>query len=100
MSTQKVKRYTKEQKNELVELFRKSGQSATRFCKERSLSYPTLKRWLGPQPSKPVQFVEIGEADPGGGRLSVALPNGLWAEFPLSTDKSVVTAWIRELKAC
>ena len=100
MSTVRGKRYTQEQKKELVELFRQSGMNASRFCKEMNVSYPTLRRWLGPEPSKPVRFVEIGEADPCGGRLSVALPNGLWAEFPLSTDKSVVTSWIRELKAC
>ncbi|MEM9159222.1 MAG: transposase [Verrucomicrobiota bacterium] len=100
MSTERGKRYTQEQKQELLELFSQSGMNVSRFCKEMNLSYATLKRWLSPEPSKPVQFVEIGEADPSGGRLSVALPNGLWAEFPLSTDKSVVASWIRELKAC
>lgn len=100
MTTEKGKRYTQERKRELVELFRQSGQSATRFCREMNVSYPTLRRWLGPEPSKPVRFVEIGEADPGVGRLSVALPSGLWAQFPLSADKAVVASWIRELRAC
>lgn len=83
-----------------MELFRRSGKSASRFCKDQRMSYPTLKRWLGPDPAEPVQFVEIGEDDSNGGRLSVALPNGLWAEFPLDAKRSVVAGWIRELKAC
>ncbi|MDQ8183899.1 transposase [Pelagicoccus sp. SDUM812005] len=100
MSTERGKRYTAEQKQELLELFRQSGLNASRFCKEMNLSYPTLKRWLGPAATKPVQFVEVGGAEPGEGRLSIALPNGLWAEFPLDADRSVVAGWIRELKAC
>ncbi|MDQ8184195.1 transposase [Pelagicoccus sp. SDUM812002] len=100
MSTERGKRYTEDQKKELVELFRQSGLNASRFCKEMNVSYPTLKRWLGPQPAKTVEFVEVGEAEPNDARLSVALPNGIWAEFPLSAEKSVVASWIRELKAC
>ena len=100
MPTERGKRYTEDQKRELLERFRQSELNASRFCREMSLSYPTLKRWLGPGPSKPVQFVEIGQAEPRGGRLSVALPNGLRAEFPLDAEKSVVASWIRELKAC
>lgn len=100
MSIERGKRYTEDQKQELLELFRQSGLNASRFCKEMSLSYPTLKRWLGPAPANPVQFVEIGEAESNDGRLSVALPNGIWAEFPLCAEKSVVASWIRELKAC
>ncbi len=102
MSTERGKRYTEEQKQELLELFRQGGLNASRFCKEMGLSYPTLKRWLGPSPApaKPVQFVEVGEAESSDGRLAVALPNGLWAEFPMDAEKSVVADWIRELKAC
>jgi protoporphyrinogen oxidase len=99
MSIERGKRYTVEQKQELIEFFRQSGLSASRFCKEMKLSYPTLKRWLGPSPTKAVQFVEIGEADSRDARMSVALPNGIWVEFPLGAERSVVASWIRELKA-
>lgn len=100
MSTERGKRYTQDQKRELLELFRQSGLNASRFCKEMKLSYPTLKRWLGPGPSKSVQFVEIAEPRSEDGRLTVALPNGLWAEFSMDAQKSVIASWIRELKAC
>ncbi|MBD5778227.1 transposase, partial [Pelagicoccus sp. NFK12] len=98
MSTERGKRYTAEQKQELLELFRQSGMNASRFCKEMNVSYPTLRRWLGPESAKPVQFVELDGAERGEGSLSVALPNGIWAEFPLSAERSVVADWIRELK--
>ena len=100
MSAERGKRYTKDRKQELLELFHRSGMNAASFCREMNVSYPTLKRWLGPEPSKPVRFVEIGEAGAGASRLSVALPNGIWAEFPMEADRSVVASWIRELKAC
>lgn len=100
MSTERGKRYTEDQKQELLELFGQSGMNASRFCKEMKLSYPTLKRWLGPAPTKSVQFVEIADPRCEDGRLTVALPNGLWAEFPLLADKSTIASWIRELKTC
>ena len=100
MSFKRTKRYTPERKNELLDLFRQSGTSATRFCKEQGLSYPTLKRWLGPAPRESVSFVEIGEVPPNAGRMSVALPGGLWLEFAADCEKSVVSSWIRELRAC
>ena len=100
MSKERGKRYTKEQKQELLELFGESGLSVARFCREMKLSYGTLKRWLDPEPSQSVRFVEIDEADSSAGRLSLALPNGLWVEFPVSAPKPAVASWIRELKAC
>jgi len=100
MSIKPGKRYTEDQRKELLELFRQSGLSASRFCKEMRLSYPTLKRWLGPEPSKPVQFVELARSQDGERRLSIALSNGLWVDVAMDSDKSVVSSWIRELKAC
>jgi transposase-like protein len=100
MSTERGKRYTTDQREELLELFRQSGLNASRFCKEMNVSYPTLKRWLGSGPAEPVQFVELAGEQATGQRLTVALSNGLWAEFPMDADKAVVAAWIRELKAC
>ena len=100
MSIERGKRYTPERKNELLELFRRSGKSATRFCKEHGVSYPTLKRWLGPSPSEAVSFVEVDQAGAAPGRMSVALPGGLWLEFAADCEKSVVASWIRELRAC
>lgn len=100
MSIERRKRYTQERKDELLELFRQSGESATQFCKEQGISYPTLKRWLGPAPREAVSFVEIGEERSNAGRMSVALPGGLWLDFAADCEKSVVTSWIRELRAC
>ena len=64
------------------------------------VSYGTLKRWLEPESANPVQFVELAGEHKADAPLKVALPNGIWAEFPMDARKSVVSAWIRELKAC
>jgi len=100
MSVRRRKRYTKEQKRELVERFRESGMNATRFCKQQRVSYPSLKSWLASSQVQKVQFVEVAQAERPQAQLRVALPNGLHAEFPLHADKPVVADWIRELKSC
>jgi len=41
VSERKGKRYTEQEREELLGLFGRSGQSASRFCKETGLSYPT-----------------------------------------------------------
>ena len=100
MSSEKRIRYTTDQKNELLDLFRQSGLSATRFCKEQGVSYPTLKRWLGPSHGEAVSFVEVEELRSNVSRMRVALPGGLWLEFAADCEKSVVSSWIRELRSC
>ena len=100
MPDQRGRRYTSAQREDILERFRESGLSASRFCKEASLSYPTLKRWLGPGETEPMSFVEVESPAPPARRFAVALGDGLWLEFPLDADRSVVAAWIRDLKAC
>lgn len=94
------KRYTAQQRREILDLFARSGLSASRFCALRALSYPTLKRWLGSAASKSTKFVELESSESSGRRLSVAVGNGLWLDFSMDADKAVVASWIRELKAC
>jgi len=47
MGKSKGNRYTKAEREELLELYRQSGYGVTRFCREMDISYATLKRWLG-----------------------------------------------------
>ena len=97
MDTRKAKRYTKDQCDELVELFRQSGMKAGRFCKENGVSYPTLRKWLEPAPSERAQLIELVDAG-AGAPVTARLPNGISLEIP--AEPGAAAAWIRELMRC
>lgn len=96
-----IKRYTKEERSELVQLYRQSGYSATRFCQE-GLSYPTLKRWLGNETAK-VSLVEVlvEEIMPAESlSMNIRLPNGIECELRSKLTSRETITLIRELKGC
>ena len=97
------KRYTVVERDELVQLYRQSGYSAWRFCKEMKLGYMTLKRWLEEEAPK-VSLVEVSAVDQPAGESSISLrvrlPNGLVCELGGSLDMPEVLKWVRELKRC
>lgn len=98
MSKDKGKRYSKEEREELLQLFGQSGYSASRFCKEMGICYRTLKRWLSKQ-SPRFDLVEV--ANPiESSALRVLLPNGIRCEIPSGFGRGEAADLIRELKAC
>ena len=97
-----IKRYTEEERGDLVQLYRQSGYSASRFCKEMSLSYPTLKRWLGNETAK-VSLVEVvvEEIMPAESlSMNIRLPNGIECELRSKLTSRETITLIRELKGC
>lgn len=100
MGKDKGTRYTNDEREELLALYRQSGYGVSRFCKEMDISYATLKRWLGRE-SRGVSFVEVA-ADPAAAvpaSLSVRLANGISCELGYSSRDEAIH-WIRELKRC
>jgi transposase-like protein len=100
VSNDRGKRYSKSEREELQQLFDQSEYSASRFCQEMGVCYPTLKRWLRGE-SPRVNLVEVTTAASSNTvALRVRLPNGIECELGSSLSRSEVTQWIRELKAC
>ena len=100
MSKYKGKRYSKEEREELLQLFGESGYSASRFCKEMGICYGTLKRWLS---YRPPLFDLLEVASPvaiESAALRVLLPNGIRCEIPRGFGRGEAADLIRELKAC
>lgn len=100
MSKYKGKRYSKEEREELLQLFGESGYSASRFCKEMGICYGTLKRWLS---KRSPRFDLIELASPvaiESVALRVLLPNGIRCEIPSGFGRGEAADLIRELKAC
>lgn len=98
MSKSKGTRYSKDERDELMQLYRQSGYGVSRFCKEMDISYATLKRWLE---RKPTGFVEV-TADslaPSSTSLAVRLPNGISCDLRVS-NRDEALGWIRDLKGC
>lgn len=102
MSKNRSKRYSRKEREEFVELYRQSGYSVWRFCKEMNLSYETLKRWLGEQ-SPNYSLIEVTPAEAPVDRsiqLAVRLPNGIVCELGAGLSRQETLNWVRELKQC
>ena len=96
------KRYTEEERGDLVQLYRQSGYSASRFCQEMNLGYPTLKRWLENETAK-VSLVEVvvEELVPAESlSMNIRLPNGIECELRSKLTARETITLIRELKGC
>lgn len=102
MSKKRGNRYSAKEREELVELYRQSGYSIWKFCREMNLGYMTLKRWLEEEaPSYSlVEVTTAGEPTKASIGLSVRLPNGLVCELGGKLSPSEVLNWVRELKGC
>jgi len=98
MGKSKGTRYSDEEREELVQLYRRSGYGISRFCKEMDISYATLKRWLG---RKPASFVEVttDSLSSVSTSLTVRLSNGISCDLRVSSREEALD-WIRELKRC
>ena len=102
MSKKRSKRYSQAEREELVDLFRQSGMSHWRFCKEMDLGYETLRRWLNEE-NFHFSLVEVTVAETTPDRsvnLTVRLPNGLVCELGCAMSPQEVLNWVRELKEC
>jgi len=100
VSKSKGKRYSDEEREELLALFDQSGYSASRFCSEMGLCYGTLKRWRSRQ-SPRVDLLEVaGPVGVDGASLRVFLPNGVRCEVAGGLGRSEVAGLIRDLASC
>jgi len=106
MNKPKGKRYSKEEREELLSSFDQSGQSVTRFCREQGLSYPTLKRWLEgcAEETDGLRLIEVrsdGEdANDTSCLMTIRLPNGLECHVWSGSNRQEVLSWIGELLQC
>ena len=83
-------------------MYRQSGYSLYRFCKEMNLGYETLKRWLDNETPK-ISLIEVtaDEATPAEPiTMTIRLPNGIACELGVALSMTETLNWVRELKAC
>jgi len=102
MAKHKGHRYTQEEREELLELYRQSGYGISRFSSEMSISYATIKRWLKPKATPTIKLIEVA-SDPvsnSAAPLIVRLPNGIACEIGSALSRAETVNWIRELKRC
>ena len=95
-------RYSREEREELLDLYRQSGYSVWKFCNEMNLGYVTLKRWLADETSSYslVEVTTAEEANEASIGLSVRLPNGIVCELGNGLSPEEMLNWVRELKRC
>jgi hypothetical protein len=87
---------------DLVDAWKRSGQTINAFCRERKLTRSNFDRWrriLAAQPakSKPSQFVPVRVvADP---MAEVVLPSGIVVRLPLTAPPDAITRLVAAVGA-
>ena len=101
MNKPKGYRYTQHERKELLELYRQSGYSASRFSREMKISYATLKRWLEPV-TQDVNLVEVSSCGfpSASSQMAIRLPNGIECFLDDSMNKESLSGWIEALSRC
>ena len=121
MESNRGKRYSPEERAEFVQLYKKSGQSLSRFCQEAGVTYASLKRWIDQsqeaQPVEdletcPVSFLEVATTPTGSTqsevmsrmplpvRASFELRNGIRVRLDEQMTAPEMLTWIQHLNAC
>lgn len=106
MNKPKGKRYSKEEREELLSSFDQGGQNASCFCREQGLSYPTLKRWLDERAenTEGLRLIEVRSDDEAGNErhclMTIRLPNGLECHVWSGANRMEVLSWIGGLLQC
>ena len=104
-----MKRYSEEEKTEILSKYEKSGLSLFRFCRQEKLNYQTVARWAGVESKKrmtPVELVEVelsGESHHGqvsGEQRVVRLPQGMEVIFEGGEDIAEIARFCREVVGC
>ena len=116
MESNRGKRYTPEERAVFVQLYRESGQSLSRFCKDAGMTYASLKRWIDQsqeaQPVEdleacPVSFVEVAATSTQSEvmqhmpvQASFELRNGIRVRLDEQITAPQLLVWIQQLNAC
>lgn len=96
------KRYSEEERREILDKLAASGISRKAFCREQGLCYATLGNWLkkAKEPDR-AAFAVIDVSDDRNGSVSgditVDLASGLRVHFPVSVSMSYLVQFCREI---
>lgn len=98
------RRYSEEEKAQLLALFAKSGESAAEFCREREIYPATFSVWRkqhraggSGSSENTVAFAEVRVATIPVGVVTIALPSGLELRLPAGADPAWVGQLVQEL---
>lgn len=101
MNDNRRKRYALQEREQILERFAASGLSASRFCKEEGLTYPTLKNWMNKsKPAAEIPFVEIETEASSGSAVRLRFDSGIELELAADSERTVIEKWIRLLRSC
>ena len=99
-----MKRYSTEEKNQILNDLAASGQSRAAFCRSRALSYKRVCSWVYAQPNAgnaPSAFarVDLTEA-PVDEPVEVWLGSSLCVRFAQGTAPASIASFCREVSGC
>jgi hypothetical protein len=99
-----MKRYSTEEKNQILNDLAASGQSRAAFCRPRALSYKRVCRWVYAQPkavnaSSAFARVDLTDA-PVDESVEVWVGSSLCVRFTQGTAPAVIASFCREVSGC
>lgn len=100
-------RYSREQRDKVLDLFEQSGMSGKAFAEKYDIKYPTFALWRrqrrqnNPSPSEDTQgfvLAEIGTGEKSAAELSLVLPCGSEVRARGESGVELLVALIRKLR--
>ena len=99
-----MKRYSTEDKAQILNDLSASGQSRAAFCRDRGLSYKRVSRWLraqGKVSSAANSFARVDLLDePAGESVEVWLGSSVCVRFAAGTAPRTIADFCREVSGC
>lgn len=104
-----MKRYSSDERKDLLKRFRSSGLSCPAFCKRNDIAYSTFYSWLSDDgatasncTARRGDLVEVAALTGANERASfvVTLPSGLCVDFPLCSKMEQLALFCREVSGC
>ena len=94
----KGRRYSKEERAELIRQYEGCGQGMREFCGAHGLSTGSLSRWLGRR-RKP-RFAALTVALSGSAPFELTYPNGVRLTVRPAANREECVTLLRELAGC
>ena len=99
-----MKRYSTEEKNQILNDLTASGQSRAAFCRERGLNYKRVCSWVYAQSSGGKAASVFARVDLTEARVDesveVWVGSSLCVRFAQGTTPSVIASFCREVSGC
>ena len=95
-----LKRYSAQERGQLIEAYEASGKTRQAFCEERGLKLATFHGWLKKDVKSAPGFTEVEITTKGSAPIEIGLPGGARVGVYLNGDQSELIRLCRGILGC